>query len=155
MIPSDRCIELIKQSEGLSLKKYVCPAGYDTIGYGHKISHGEMIWCVDGISGSTAIHLLNLDMEKFGRAVTAMTAGIQLSQNQFDALVDLSFNVGSENVESSTLLRKLKAGDVQGAAEEFLRWDHMHRDGHLIVNEGLRKRRLADEALFLGLPTAA
>lgn len=155
MIPSDRCIELIKRSEGLRLKKYVCPAGYDTIGYGHRISHNEMLWCVDGISAQTALHLLNIDLEKFGRAVTAMTSGQILSQCQFDALVSLSFNVGAEQIETSTLLRLLKAGDIRGAASEFPRWDHYHRDGHLIEDDGLRKRRVAEEQLFLGLPMAA
>lgn len=155
MIPSDRCVEMIKRSEGLRLKKYVCPAGYDTIGYGHRISHNEMIWCVDGISAQTALHLLNLDLEKFGRAVTAMTTGCPVTQNQFDALVSLSFNVGPEVIEPSTLIRKLRAGDIQGAASEFPRWDHYHRDGHLIEDEGLRKRRIAEEQVFLGLPTAA
>lgn len=69
---------------------------------------------------------------------------VHLTQNEFDALVDLVFNIGSGNFYTSTLLKKLNANDMQGAGAEFEKWDMC--DGvHL---PGLLKRRIVEEFLF-------
>ena len=67
------------------------------------------------------------------------------SQNEFDALVDFAFNCGCGNLNNSTLLKKLNAGDYEGAAQEFLKWDMAA--GHHMA--GLLRRRQAEELLFL------
>ena len=154
MVPSEKCVEMIRQFEGLRLKVYKDAAGYPTIGYGHKIAHGEMLWCVDGISGQTAMHLLMLDVDRIGQKVTELTAGIPLRQPCFDALCCLAFNIGAERLGSAecSILPKLRAGDNVGALETWLQYDHV---GGKIL-EGLRKRREAEVELFRsGLPTAA
>lgn len=69
---------------------------------------------------------------------------IELSQEEFDALVDLCFNIGSGNFQHSTLLEKLNQRDYLGALAEFQKWD-MSGDE---VLPGLRSRRQAEAALF-------
>lgn len=80
------------------------------------------------------------------RAVSAAVT-VSLSQSQFDALVSFAYNVGIGAFRSSTLLRKLNAGDYQGAADQFLLWDK--NDGK--VMRGLTRRRQAERALFLSV----
>jgi lysozyme len=69
-----------------------------------------------------------------------------MTQGHFDAMVDLAYNIGVGAFRESTLARKFNAGDVTGAADEFLRWN---RSGGKVLL-GLRRRRAADRALFLG-----
>lgn len=69
-----------------------------------------------------------------------------LTQGQLDAMVDLAYNVGVHAFKNSTLLRKLNAGDIDGASIEFKRWNKA--GGKALL--GLKRRRAADEALFNG-----
>lgn len=66
-------------------------------------------------------------------------------QGQFDALVSFTYNLGARSLSTSTLLRKLNAGDYAGAADEFLRWN---KAGGKVLT-GLTRRREAERALFL------
>lgn len=68
-----------------------------------------------------------------------------ITQNQFDALVSFGYNLGISAEEHSTLLRDLMAGDIQGAADEFLKWNHVN--GQVVA--GLTRRRQAERSLFL------
>ncbi|MCY1305462.1 Lysozyme RrrD [compost metagenome] len=70
---------------------------------------------------------------------------VPLSQGQFDALASFVFNLGSGNLQCSTLLRKLNAKDYAGAADEFPRWNKA--GGKVLA--GLTRRRAAERALFL------
>lgn len=74
---------------------------------------------------------------------------VPLNLNQFSALVCFLFNVGIGNLSESTLLRKLNNGDYLGAAAEFERWDNSCTIKGCIEVEGLRRRRLAEQTLFL------
>lgn len=69
---------------------------------------------------------------------------VPLTQNQFDALVDFTFNCGSTAFKTSTLLRKLNGGDYSGACTELSRWD---KDNGQVV-AGLTRRRVAEQSLF-------
>ena len=69
---------------------------------------------------------------------------VELNQEEFDALVDFVFNIGNGNFETSTLLRKLNAGDTDGAIAEFARWN---KAGGVVL-AGLVKRREAERVLF-------
>lgn len=69
---------------------------------------------------------------------------VEIDQEEFDALVDFTFNVGATAFATSTLLRDLNAGDFNGAADQFERWDQAAG----VVVAGLLRRRQADEALF-------
>ena len=134
-------IDLVKGYEGLRLSVYRDAAGLPTVGYGHLIKPGEDF--STGISAKKAELMLEVDLVATEDAVKKWV-NVALTQGQFDALVSLVFNIGAENLMKSTLLRKLNAGDVAGAAEEILKWD---RAGGKVV-EGLRLRRVAEREKF-------
>ncbi|UFH51346.1 lysozyme [Pseudomonas sp. KNUC1026] len=144
MNTSERGVELIKACEGLRLKAYPDPASGGapwTIGYG----------CTEGVSPNMVIGqpqaeaMLREELCKVEAAVARLVR-VPLSQCQFDALVCFTYNVGQGNLAGSTLLRKLNAGDIDGAAEQFARWDKAAG----AVMPGLVKRRQAERALFEG-----
>lgn len=83
---------------------------------------------------------------EFEPGVVKALAGAEVKQCEFDALVCFAYNVGLANLRSSTLLRKYRAGDIAGAANEFLRWDKA--EGKRML--GLYRRRVSERSLFLG-----
>lgn len=136
---SDNGIRLTQQYEGLSLKAYQDVVGVWTNGYGN--THGV-------VPGSTitidqAIADLKSNLVSAENAVNKLVTA-PLSQNQFDALVDFVFNLGTGNFSSSTLLRKLNAKDYTGASLEFPKWN---KAGGKVV-QGLTNRRLGEQRLF-------
>lgn len=134
-------IDLIKGFESFSAKRYICPAGLPTIGYGHVILRGENFTT---LSEADAEALLMRDLDGFERGVS-LCVKTPITQNQFDALVSFAFNCGVAALKSSTLLKKLNAGDFLGAADEFLKWCK----GGGKTLPGLVRRRKEERALFL------
>jgi len=132
---------IIRQCEGLRLKAYLCPAGKWTIGYGHT---GPDVKAGMTISEDEANALLSRDLTSAETVITKAVT-IPISDNQFSALVSFVFNLGAGNFSRSTLLKKLNAGDIAGAAAEFPRWNKV--DGTVL--DGLTRRRAAERALFL------
>ncbi|EKN8446792.1 lysozyme [Salmonella enterica] len=137
-------ISLIKQFEGCRLNAYPDPATGGapwTIGYGHTGNDVRpgMVW-----TQVQADSALISDLAQCERAISRLVK-VTLTQNQFDALVSFVFNVGSGNLQSSTLLRKLNSGDYKGGADEFPRWNKAAGK----VMAGLTKRRAAERELFL------
>ena len=143
MKTSEQGLSLIMQSEGFSACLYICPAGKPTIGYGHVIRAGEEYPAA--ISTEDAENLLVQDVNNseqvVGRCVT-----IPLRQNQFDALVAFTYNIGIGAFENSTLLKLLNAGDTEAASGQFGRW--VYGGGQIL--EGLVTRRESEAALFKG-----
>jgi lysozyme len=142
-------LHLTEHFEGCRLTAYPDPgSGGDpwTIGYGHT---GPNVHPGLVITQEQAEEFLRQDVAKAAADVNARVK-IEITQDEFDALVDFAFNCGCGNLNNSTLLRKLNAGDVEGAAEEFLKWD-MAAGKHLA---GLAKRREAEKELFLGTENA-
>jgi len=136
---------LIKKFEGLRLKAYKCSAGVWTIGYGStRDISGEDIKVGDTITLDEAEHLLFRDLESFCAGVRSLVK-VELNQNQFDALVSLSYNIGLGNFSKSTLLKKLNAREYIEAADQFLLW---RKAGGKII-KGLEKRRAEERKLFL------
>lgn len=146
MRASSHAKNLIMEFEGLSTVAYKCPSGVLTIGYGHT---GRDVKPGDTITPEHALKVLDLDLARFEKGVFAVlkNKNITVNQNQFDALVSFAFNLGVENLNTSTLLKKLEAGDIQGAADQFLRWNKSGPE--LKVLPGLTRRREAERALFL------
>lgn len=134
-------MDIIRDSESLRLRAYYCPAGVLTIGYGHT---GDDVHEGQEITETQAEMLLADDVEWAEEAVEAL-APDWLNGNQFSALVSFVFNVGFGAFEASTLLRKLRAGDVRGAADEFPRWNRSK--GRVL--RGLTTRRAKERELFL------
>ena len=95
-------------------------------------------------SKEAALLLLSKTLAPFEHAVNAIK--VDLTQNEFDALVSLCYNIGAGNFASSTLVKMLKAGDVKSEiAKQFLRWDKAN--GKPLA--GLTRRRNAEAELFL------
>lgn len=139
---SDKGLDLIKRFEGFRDTAYLCPAGVWTIGYGHTHDVKEG----DTISQDKAEELLREEVAaKYEPIVAANTDSLELTQGQFDALVSFVYNVGAYNFETSHLLTHLKAGDIEGAAAQFERWN---RAGGKVL-DGLTARRAAERELFL------
>ena len=137
-------LDLTESFEGLSLVSYPDPAtGGEpwTIGYGHT---GPDVHPGLTITQEQAEELLMQDVKKAAAAVNAKVTG-DITQEEFDALVDFVFNVGAGNFAASTLLKKVNAGDIHGAAAEFEKWD-MAGGKHMA---GLLRRRHAEAEEFL------
>jgi lysozyme len=131
---------LAAYSEGLRTTAYQDSGGVWTIGYGHTAD----VKAGDTCTEQQATDWLTSDMawafDELARVVT-----VPCTDNQQAALADFVFNLGSGNFESSTLLRKLNAGDYDGAADEFPKW--VYCDG--VVLQGLVIRRDNEQQLFL------
>lgn len=143
--PSNACYKLVRDFEGLSLSAYRCPAGILTIGYGHTgdVYEGQRVTAAD------ANMLLISDLDKVALHVNRFLS-IDVSQRQFDALCSFAFNVGAWDggLSTSTLLRKLNQGDIQGAEDEFGRWVYATVNGKKTKMPGLVRRREAEAKLF-------
>ena len=103
---SDKIKKMIKGWEGCRLTAYSCPAGVLTIGYGHT---GSDVTAGKKITQSEADRLFDQDVKRFADKVAPLFAGVVLNNNQFDALVSLSYNKGSLCIMRPTLIRKVKA----------------------------------------------
>lgn len=134
--------DFIKSFEGCRLEAYHGAAdrsGLYTIGYGHigKVQKGQKI------TQAEADRLFSNDVAPIEKQLTADVPNV--SQHQFDALVSFCFNLGVSAYMGSTLRRKLKAGDIPGAAAEFPKW--CRANGKVVA--GLQRRRNAERAMFL------
>lgn len=140
---SDKGLELIKFFEGLRLEAYFCPAGLETIGYGHVLKKGDP----KKITESEANQILKKDLEYFETEVKNMLK-VQVSQNQFDALVSFAFNLGPASLKTSTLLNKLNTKQPLECIVEFLKWTLIGKERSF----GLLKRRIIEASMFMGIP---
>ena len=144
LVVSKKGLDLIKSFEGLRLDAYPDPgSGGDpwTIGYG---ATGSGIKKGVRWTEAQANDRLTDDVSRFADGVASLIGDAPTTQGQFDAMTSLSFNVGLANFGSSTLLKKHKAGDHNGAAAEFLRWNKAA--GKVLA--GLTRRREAEAALY-------
>lgn len=139
MTTSKQGLALIAAHEGLKLKAYLCPAGVPTIGYGHT----KGVRMGDTITPDQADKFLREDLADAEKAVNAQ--GLKINQNQYDALVSFTFNVGVGNFGKSTLLKKVKANaDDPAIRNEFARWNK----GGGKVLPGLTRRRKDEADLY-------
>lgn len=136
---SEQGLQLIKHFEGFRNKAYQDIVGVWTIGYG----------CTHGVkAGMTIIQeqgeaMLMRELNQFERAVDRLVI-VDLNQNQFDALVSFAYNLGVGSLQTSTLLKRLNAGDYVAVPAQMLRWNKAG------VKEaaGLTRRREAEGVLF-------
>ena len=136
---------LLKKFEGCKLKAYRCPAGVCTIGYGHTSAAGNPT-VVDGLTirQDQAEAILRSDLVKYETAVHNMVEQ-PLTQHQFDVLVDFAYNAGVGNLKSSTLLKKVNAGQFDAVPAELMKWTK----GGGKVLAGLVRRRQAESSWWL------
>lgn len=151
MTASPRLIEFLKSYEkspggGPALRPYRSPEkGTDTVGWGHKIQAGEDY--SHGLTSDEADKLFRRDLAAHQKRVQRRVT-VPLSQQQFDALVSLSYNLPSAlNPKKSTLLRELNNGNYAVAGDEFPRWDRGGPDKARMP--GLTERRNYERNIFL------
>ena len=134
-------LALTKLFEGLRLTAYQDSGGVWTIGYGHTGSEvvEGLTWTQDQADAQ-----LLIDTQTAQDCVNTNVTILSLTQNQFDALVDLAYNIGCGALRSSLLLRCVNAGKFDAAAQQFTRW--VYAGGKVV--DGLMKRRQAEQVLF-------
>lgn len=158
MRTSDEGIKLIKHFEGCYYKPYLCPALLWTVGYGHVLyaeqnrlplqqrkqwtlnSGDQRSWTQEEVDD-----LLRKDLLRFENGVCRLLSTVSLTQNEFDALVSFSFNLGLGTLQRSTVRSALLRGDKEVAMETLLKYC---RAGGKVLR-GLQLRREAEANLFL------
>lgn len=137
-------IDLICGFEGLRLNAYDDGVGVWTIGYGTTIyPNGIKVKRGDTCTLQQAKDYMAHDLKRFERAVSE-NVKVSLNQNQFDALVSLTYNIGIGAFGKSTLLKKLNSGDYKGVSGQFDVWN---KAGGLVM-QGLVNRRALERKLF-------
>jgi lysozyme len=139
-------IELIKKFEGFRSAPYKCPAGIPTIGYGATFyPNGTKVTMSDkAITEQEATTLLASMLIKFEQYVDSYCIDI-INQNQFDALVSFCYNLGPNNLRTSTLLKKVNVNPKdESIRAEFMKWNKA--GGRAL--KGLTLRRTAEADLY-------
>lgn len=128
------------QEEGLRLKAYKDTVGVWTIGVGNTYyEDGSKVKQGDVITKERAESLLNVVVKQFEDNINKVVT-VPLNQNQFNALVSFSYNIGIGAFNKSTLLKLLNQGEYIQAAEQFMKW---------LKPPELKGRRTRERALFL------
>jgi lysozyme len=143
-------IELIEGFEGLRLNAYLDTAGVPTIGWGStRYADGTKVKLGDKLkSRAEADRLFLITLKYFAEQVNKLVT-VELTQNQFDALVSLVYNIGVGAFAGSSLLAALNAGRYIIAADKFLDWNKSRFKGVLMINNVLVMRRIKERKLFL------
>jgi lysozyme len=136
---SQNGLALTEQFESCRLSAYPDSKGIPTIGWGHTADVQLGDTCTQAQADAWLLQDVDWAVSVVNRIVTVL-----LAQNEFDALVDFCFNVGSGNFESSTMLKLLNQQNYAAAAEQFARWDKAAG----VEIAGLLRRRQAEEELF-------
>lgn len=134
---------MVKSFEGLRLKAYRDAVGVLTIGYGHTkgVYEGQVI------TEKQAVNYLRSDLRQSERYVKYYVK-VKLSQQQFDALVSWTFNLGPGNLKRSTMLKRLNQCNYDAVPCEMMHWNKAGRN----VLAGLTRRRREEGKLFNGGP---
>lgn len=137
----DLACDLVARWEGFIPRPYRDVAGVLTIGYGFTDPN---LVSRNYLDRDEADQILRARLSSIINNISSMVR-VELNPYQLAALASFAYNVGLDALRRSTLLRRLNAGDVAGAADELRRW--IYAAGRPI--EGLRRRREAERALFL------
>ena len=140
---SNQGLDLIKDSESLRLEAYLDTGGVPTIGYGTTRIDGKPVKMGMKINEEQAEQYLRADVKSSVEAVNKLVK-VEITQHQFDALVDFVYNVGEHAFETSTLLRELNSGNADDVQHQLLRWNKDNGK----VQKGLTRRRLKEAVLF-------
>jgi lysozyme len=142
MRPSINCINFIKKSESLKLKAYLCPKKKPTIGWGSIMyPDGKRVKLGDVITAEQAEEFLLWEISK----KTLALSGLNLNQNQVDAIMSLVYNIGYSAFMKSTLRRKAIANPNDPTIRnEFMRWV----DKGSAHEKGLTNRRREEANLY-------
>ena len=142
---------LLKKFEGCKLSSYRCPANVLTVGYGHTSAAGRPE-VTEGmkITQDQAEAILRADLVRYEKGVEALLKQ-PVTQHQFDVLTDFAYNAGLGNLKSSTLLKKVNAGQFAAVPAELMKWT---KGGGKVLT-GLVRRRQAEAAWWTSDPVSA
>lgn len=138
---------MLAHHEGVRTKPYKCPAGLWTVGVGHLIGDGKSLpadWNRT-FTLKEVYDILAKDVARFERGVLRLLPNVRLSQNEFDALVSFSFNLGLGTFQRSSIRQALLRGDKIAAMQSLRKYN---KAGGKVL-KGLDNRRKDEEALFL------
>lgn len=153
---SQKGIDLLSDWEGIKCKVYLDAASKRTIGIGHLLTVEELVSGVlsiggkaiqwqDGLSREQVKELLAQDLKSRERTINHLVE-TPLTQDQFDALVSLVFNIGEGAFAESTVLKRINNGDLDRVPAAFRMWNKVGGK----INEGLVERREKEIKLFTG-----
>ncbi len=155
---SEKAIRMICHHEGVRTRPYQCPALIWSVGVGHVIDPAHLavkyeerrnLPIPEGwdrvLTMDEVDRILSQDLGRFERGVVRLCPAAVGRQGVFDALVSFAFNVGLGNLQRSSLRMKTNRGELEEAADEFLKWT---KAGGRVL-PGLVKRRNDERALFL------
>lgn len=151
MTTSQNGIDFIAKEEGCILHVYKDSAGIPTIGIGTiRYPNGMYVTMNDpDITFAEAEDYLRYEVKAKEAAVNSMIEGLNINQNQFDAVVSFAYNCGVGALHGSTLLRLIKENvNDPGITAAFEMWDKARIDGQLTVVEGLLGRRKREASLY-------
>ncbi|WP_145562995.1 lysozyme [Yersinia canariae] len=141
---SESGINKLKVEEGERLTGYKDSRGIPTVGVGHTgVVDGKPVTVGMVITKDKSSELLRSDLSWVEKSI-ATNVKVPLTQNQYDALCSLIFNIGPTAFANSTVLKRLNAGDYKGAADAFLMWKKSGNDLNILL-----PRRQRERALFL------
>lgn len=138
---------MLAHHEGVRTKPYKCPAGLWTVGVGHLIGDGKSLppdWNRT-FTLKEVYDILAKDVARFERGVLRLLPNVRLSQNEFDALVSFSFNLGLGTFQRSSIRQALLRGDKIAAMQSLRKYN---KAGGKVL-KGLDNRRKDEEALFM------
>lgn len=141
-------VALCRQFEGYRAKPYLCPAGVPTIGYGSTYyADGRKVTLEDApMSEPDARALLMYELQHtYLPGALRQCPSLIADERKCNAIVDFCYNLGIGRLQTSTLKRKINAGDWEGAREQLMLWT---RGGGKVL-PGLVRRREAEKALLL------
>jgi lysozyme len=146
-------LALIQAVEGFRARWYRCQAGRPTIGYGHVIVAGEQRYYHVALTQAEALELLRQDVNRQYGAHVAARLHRDVTQNQFDALVSLCYNIGTGGFDKSSVLALANAGATSPAVIKaaFGLWTKVTDPNTKVkrVSAGLTARRAREAALYL------
>ena len=139
MAIANSTLDFITKEEGFRNKAYKDSKGLLTIGVGHLIKTDEEHLLNETLTDEQVKELLKSDLKWCSEAVES-SVRVPLTQNQYDALYSLCFNIGETNFRKSTVVKRINENDLKGAADAILMWNKP---------AVLQKRRERERALFL------
>ncbi len=139
-------LAIINAGEGDKLRAYQDQRGIWTIGRGHtgRDVHPGLV-----ITEAESIALQRRDLAGFCAAVDNLTHDVPTTDNQFSAMVSLTYNIGPTAFKTSHVMSYHRAGNHAAAADAFLSWDKTHINGQLVLDPPLLERRKKERALYL------
>ena len=154
---SEKGLDFIRSYEGFKGDMYDDATGNATIGYGHLVHYGKMDgkdasetaeFKKGGMTKERAEEIFKEDVKKLGEDIVKKAVTVKLTQEQFDALVSFTFNVGS--LAGSTLVKKVNESDASAETIKaaFLMWNKGTVDGKLQEIPGLTNRRTAEAEIY-------